>query len=194
LGHKWLLEHIPFPRKDRKLPEFLTPEEVTQVLEAVEESKYRMMLEVVYATGIRTGELVRLKVCDIDSKRKVIVVRNGKGRKERLALLPEVLLYKLRNYYREHRPKEWLFEGKDSHVGTSVIQRACRRAAKLSGIKKRVTPNILRHSFATALLEQGVDLITISDLLGHENIRTTKLYAHVSLKKLQNTSSPLELL
>jgi len=183
LGHKWLLEHIPFPRKDRKLPEFLTPEEVSRLLESVKNPKHKMMLEVVYATGVRTGELVRLKVSDIDSKRKVIVVRNGKGRKDRFTLLPEVLLYKLRNYYREYRPKEWLFEGKVGPSSSSVPQNACKRAARSSGIKKHATPHILRHSFATALLEQGVDLITISDLLGHDNIRTTKLYAHVSLKK-----------
>lgn len=194
LGHEWLAEHIPFPRRERRLPNFLTPEEAKRVLESVEHPKHRMMLETLYGTGVRCGELVRLRVEDIDSGRKVIVVRNGKGNKERLTLLGETLLGKLRNYYRQYRPKEWLFEGRSGHVQEAVPQKACQRAEEDSGVGKRVTPHILRHSFATALLEQGVDLITISNLLGHSRIKTTELYTHVTLKKLQSTSSPLDIL
>jgi len=135
-----------------------------------------------------------LRVEDIDSSRKVIVVRNGKGNKERLTLLSETLLEKLRNYYRQYRPKEWLFEGRSGHTRESVPQKACQRAEQSSMVGKRVTPHVLRHSFATALLEQGVDLITISNLLGHSRIKTTELYTHVTLKKLQSTISPLDLL
>ena len=194
LGHEWMAEHIPFPRREQHLPNFLTPEEAKLVIESVENPKHRMMLETLYATGVRCGELVRLRVEDIDSKRKVIMVRNGKGQKERLTLLGESLLEKLRNYYRQYRPKEWLFEGKSGHAREAVPQKACNRAEQESGVGKRVTPHVLRHSFATALLEQEVDLVTISNLLGHSRIKTTELYTHVTLKKLQKTASPLDLL
>lgn len=194
LGHEWMTEHIPFPRRERPLPSFLTPEEMQVVLDAVSNPKHRMMLETLYATGVRCGELVRLRLEDIDSKRKVVVVRNGKGQKERLTLLSEMLLHKLRNYYRQYRPKEWLFEGKSGHAKEAVPQKACNRAERDSGVGKSVTPHAIRHSFATALLERGVDLVTISNLLGHSRIKTTELYTHVTLKKIQQTPSPLDLL
>lgn len=194
LGHEWMAEHIPFPRREQRLPNFLTPEEAKQVIASVDHPKHRMMLEVLYATGVRCGELVRLRVADIDSKRKVIVVRNGKGQKERLTLLGDELLRKLRIYYRQYRPKEWLFEGKRDHAREAVPQKACNRAELASGVGKPVTPHVLRHSFATALLENGADLVTISNLLGHSRIKTTELYTHVTLKKLQMTTSPLDLL
>lgn len=194
LGFEWMAEHIPFPRRDRPLPHFLTPEEVRQVLSVIEHPKHRMMLEVLYATGVRCGELVRLKVADIDSKRDVIVVRNGKGQKDRLTLLGENLTKRLRDYYRQYRPKEWLFEGMKGHAKEAVPQKACNRAEELSGVGKKVTPHVLRHSFATALLEQNVDLVTISNLLGHSRIKTTELYTHVTLKKIQQTPKPLDTL
>ena len=192
LGHEWMAEHIPFPRRERRIPQFLTAEEVRQVLSAVEDPKHRMMLEVIYATGVRCGELVRLRIEDIDSKRRIIVVRNGKGSKERFTLLSDLLLEKLRNYYRQFRPKEWLFEGRSGHAKEAVPQKACQRAEVKSGIGKRVTPHILRHSFATKLYEDNVDIITISNLLGHERIKTTELYTHITLKKLHETASPLD--
>jgi integrase/recombinase XerD len=194
LGHEWMAEHIPFPRRERPLPQYLTPEEASKVFSVVENPKHKMMLELIYATGLRCGELVRLKLSDIDSKRNVIVVRDGKGNKERLTLLGETLLLKLRNYYRQYRPKEWLFEGRGGHAKEAVPQKACNRAEELSGIGKRVTPHCLRHSFATVLLEQNVDLVTISNLLGHSRIKTTELYTHVTLKKIQQTPKPLDAL
>ena len=140
-----MAEHIPFPRRTRRLPEFLTPEEVRQVFNAVQNPKHLMMLETIYATGVRCGELVKLKVEDIDSTRKVVIVRNGKGGKERLTLLDHVLLEKLRSYFRQYQPNEWLFEGRQGHASTSVPQKACQRAERDSGIGKRVTPHVLRH-------------------------------------------------
>lgn len=192
LGHEWMAEHIPFPRRGRPLPKFLSPEEVAKVIRVVENPKHRMMLETIYATGVRCGELVRLKIDDIDSKRNIIVVRNGKGQKDRHTLLGKALLTNLRNYYRQYRPKEWLYEGRNGHASTNVPQKACKRAEELSGIGREVTPNILRHSFATALLERREELITISNLMGHSRIKTTEVYAHVTLKMLQNTPSPLD--
>jgi site-specific recombinase XerD len=194
LGHEWMAEHLPFPRRNRPLPEFLTVDEVAKVLQAVENHKHRMMLETIFATGVRCGELVRLRVKDIDSARGVIWVRNGKGQKDRLTLLKESLLKKLRAYYRVYRPKEWLFEGKAGHASESVPQKACQRAEQDSGIGRHVTPHVLRHAFSTALYEQGVDLVTISNLLGHSRIKTTERYTHLTLKKLQNTICPLDLL
>jgi integrase/recombinase XerD len=192
LEHEWMAEHIPFPRRERPLPKFLTPSEVSQVFSVIDNPKHLMMLETIYATGVRCGELVKLRVSDIDSKRKVLVIKNGKGAQERLTLLSDVLLKKLRNYYKQYKPKDWLFEGRAGHVATSVPQKACNRAEELSGVGKKVTPHVLRHAFATALLEEGVDLVTISNLLGHSRIKTTELYTHVTLKKLQTTSSPLD--
>jgi len=194
LQHEWMTEHIPFPRRGRSLPSYLTPEEVRKVLSVIENPKHKMMLETIYATGLRCGELVRLKVEDIDSKRDVIIVRDGKGNKERLTLLGEKLLFKLRNYYRQYKPKEWLFEGIKGNAKESVPQKACNRAEELSGVSKKVTPHVLRHSFATVLLEQETDLVTISNLLGHSRIKTTELYTHVTLKKIQNTKKPLDCL
>lgn len=192
LGQEWLAEHIPFPRRDRPLPSFLTKEEVAQVFGAVTDHRHLTMMEVLYGTGVRTSELMNLKVNDIDSKRKVIKVVAGKGGKDRYTLLSDSLLIKLRKYWRVYRPSHWLFEGRNGPAATTVIQKACRRAEEESGVGKRVTPHILRHSFATALLEQGVDLVTIGNLLGHSRIKTTALYTHVTLSKIQNTSCPLE--
>jgi len=194
LGHEWMAEHIPFPRRDRPLPSFLTSEEVKEVFSVVQNRKHLMMLEVIYATGVRCGELVRLRVEDIDSQRKVVVVRGGKGQKERFTILPNTLLLKLRDYYRQYRPKEWLFEGRNGHNKESVPQKACMRAERDSCVGKSVTPHVLRHAFATAQLEQGVDLVTISNILGHSRIKTTEIYTHVTLKKLQSTPSPIDLL
>jgi len=187
-----MAEHIPFPRRGRPLPQFLTSEEASQVLSVVENPKHRMMLDTIFATGVRCGELVRLRVEDIDSKRNLIIVRNGKGQKDRHTLLGEALLSKLHNYYSQYRPKEWLFEGRNGYSSTTVPQKACKRAEERSGVGRHVTPNILRHAFATALLERGEELITISNLMGHSRIKTTEIYAHVTLKMLQNTASPLD--
>lgn len=194
LGHEWMAEHIPFPRRERPLPNFLTPEEMKLVLDAVDHPKHRMMLEVIYATGMRVSEMCCLKPEDIDSKRMVTVVRDGKGNKGRLTLLSETLLERLRVYWKRYKPKEWLFEGRAGHARPAVVQKACARAERDSGVSKKVTPHVIRHAFATALLEQGVDLVTISNLLGHSRIKTTELYTHVTLKKLQSTQSPLDTL
>ena len=195
LEQGWMMPRIPYPRREKPLRHYLTPEEMSQVLEAVDDPKHRMMLEVVYATGVRCGELVRLRVTDIDSKRMVVVVRDGKGHKGRHTLLSESLLAKLRTYYKKYRPKEWLFEGKyDNHADEGVPQRACNKAQAKSGIGKKVTPHIIRRSFASALHENDVDVITISRLLGHAFVQTTEIYTEVTLKKLHKTKSPLDLL
>lgn len=196
LGKEQLMPRIPYPRKTQPIRTFLTPEEVTRLLDAVDTPKHRLMLEVLYATGLRVGELVQLRVADIDSENMTMIVRDGKGHKGRFTLLSPELLLKLRAYYREFRPKEWLFEGRTAagHADECVAQHACTRAAKKAGIKKKVTPQVLRRSFASALHEAGVDVITISRLLGHVHVQTTGVYTNVTLKTLQSTQSPLDLL
>lgn len=196
LGKEQLIPRIPYPRKGQPIRTFLTPEEMRRVLDVIQDRKHRMMLEVLYATGVRVGELVKLRVSDIDSQNMTIVVRDGKGNKGRLTLLSAALLSKLRVYYREYRPQEWLFEGRTAagHCDESVVQHACTKAGTQSGIGKKVTPQVLRRSFASALHEAGVDVITISRLLGHVHVQTTGVYTSVTLKTLQNTKSPLDLI
>jgi len=196
LDKELYIPRIPYPRRDQPIRTFLTPEEVRMVLDSVADPKHRMMLEILYATGLRVGELVALRVSDIDSRNMTVTVRDGKGHKGRLTLLSPALLSKLRDYYREYRPKEWLFEGKtkEGHVDECVAQHACTRAQKKSGIGKKITPQVFRRSFTSALHEAGVDVITISRLLGHVHVQTTGVYTNVTLKTLQKTKSPLDLL
>ncbi len=196
LERESVVSQIPYPRRERPVKDFLTAEEMKTLLNSVSDLKHRTMLEVLYGTGIRVGELVRLKISDIDSKQMVIVVRDGKGHKGRLTLLSEALLQKLRSYYKEYRPKDWLFEGRTraGHADECVAQHACTRAREKSGIKKRVTPTVLRRSFASALHEAEVDVITISRLLGHVHVQTTGVYTDITLKTLHRTQSPFDLL
>lgn len=194
LGQCWKIPRIPYPRRNKPLRDFLTPQEVKIFLEAVANPKHRMMLEVIYATGVRGGELVKLRLSDIDSRRKVVVVQDGKGHKGRLTILSHSLLLKLRSYYKTYRPRVWLFEGRRGPIDVAVAQRACALATIKSGIGKKVTPHVLRRSFTTALHEQKVDVITMSRLLGHASVKTTELYTEVSLKTLHQTICPLDLL
>jgi site-specific recombinase XerD len=146
---------------------------------------------------LRRAELAHLKVGDIDSDRMVIRVRGGKGRKDREVMLSEKLLEALRDHWRRHKPKEWLFPGGRWHnsnepITTKVAWQACQRAAKRAGLEKRVHPHTLRHCFATHLLENGADLRTIQMLLGHSDLEETTVYLHVSKRHLQATPSPLD--
>ena len=158
--------------------------------------KHYAIISTFYATGIRLEELVNLRISDIDSKRMVLVVRNGKGGNDRLVPLSPILLDLLRTYYRKanQKPETWFFPGKDPvlRLGKRAVQDMLSQAKKKAGITKRVSPHILRHSFATHLLEAGTDLRTIQVILGHTNIRTTSLYLHVAAHHLQSVVSPLD--
>jgi site-specific recombinase XerD len=189
-----LVPHIPFPRAARKLPTVLSPEEVTRLLDAVRNLKQRVVLMTIYSAGLRISEAVALKVADIDSKRMVINVRHGKGGKDRTVMLSSQLLTVLRTYVRRVRPRDWLFPGRrtDQPLDLSAVQRACAQACRAAGLGKRATVHTLRHSFATHLLEAGTDLRLIQTLLGHNSIRTTAIYTHVSAQRLQATPSPLD--
>jgi site-specific recombinase XerD len=172
LGKLNVSEHIPLARTEDTLPAVLAPEEVERLLKVVSDPRMRTIFVTIYAAGLRVSEAVALTIHDIDSARMVIHLRQGKGRKDRFVMLSEQLLVILRDYWRQTRPPNWLFPGPDLNrpVTTRSVQRACRRAAHAAGLDKNVTVHTLRHSFATHLLEQGVDIRVIQDLLGHRHI------------------------
>jgi integrase/recombinase XerD len=189
------VEHIPGPRRQRKLPVVLSPAEVDQFFAAVPRLKYRAILMTAYAAGLRVSEVTHLQVGDIDSQRMVIVVRQGKGRKDRHVMLSPRLLTLLRAYWRAARPGgPWLFPGRDPGrpISVKAVQNACQKARRASGLGKHITVHTLRHSFATHLLEAGADLRTIQVLLGHRSLQTTALYTHVSMATLAATQSPFD--
>jgi integrase/recombinase XerD len=182
------------PRRSRKLPKVLSKEEVKAILVAHCNAKHRMMLSLVYACGLRSGELLSIKPGDIDSRRGIIFIRQGKGRKDRIVPSPQKLLQPLRDYYKAYRATNWLFEGQK--VGTRYspksLQSVLKQAVRKAGIRKNVTLHWLRHSYATHLLESGTDLRYIQELLGHKRSRTTEIYTHVSTKNIQDIKSPFD--
>src|ERR1700684_2059646 len=194
LHRKIAIERIPFPRRERKLPLILSREEVKALLEAPPDLRHRAMLAILYGSGLRVSEVARLKVADIDSARNVLWVRSGKGRRDRQALLPPKLRQLLRCYWRSRRPTDWLFPGTrpGQPISVKAIFMACRNAAHSAGIAKSVHPHLLRHAFATHLLEAGVTLRTIQILLGHANLETTARYLQVAHVSIRSTPSPLD--
>jgi site-specific recombinase XerD len=187
---------IPERKQPQQLPEVLSVEEVEQLLDAPSNPKHRILLRTAYATGLRVSELVRLQVNDIHSQRMLIRVDQGKGRKCRYTLLSPRLLAGLRDYFRMARPQTWLFPSPliDGPISKSAAQRAYGNAKQRAGITRGRSIHTLRHCFATHLLEAGVDLKTIQELLGHRSILTTARYLRVSRKHLAATRSPLDLL
>ena len=187
---------IPTPRRPDHLPTVLAREEVERLLNAVGDRKLRTALITIYSAGLRISEAMRLTAQDIDSARMVICVRQGKGRKDRYTILSKQLLDILRDYWRRTRPSHWLFPGRNPSrpMTKRALQLACRRAAEAAGLSKSVTVHTLRHSFATHLLEQGVDIRVIQDLLGHRHIKSTVGYARVAIDMIRQVQSPLELL
>ncbi len=188
---------VRFPRK---LPDVLSVEEVGRLLEAAPNLKYKAALGTAYGAGLRVSEVAALKVDDIDSTRMLIRIEQGKGRKDRNAMLSPQLLALLRLWWREGKrrnvmlPHGWLFPGRSctEPVSTRQINRAVHEAAEVAGIRKHVSPHTLRHSFATHLLEQDVDIRVIQVLLGHSKLDTTALYARVATKTIRAVTSPLE--
>ena len=194
LHQKVPIERIPFPRRERKLPLVLARDEVKALLDAPCNLRHRTLLAILYGSGLRVSEVARLKVSDIDGARNVLWVRHGKGRKDRQALLPPKLRELLRCYWRSQRPTDWLFPSSQpgQPISPKAIFLACRKAAQAAGIRKPVHPHALRHSFATHLLEAGVDIRTIQILLGHANLETTARYLQVADVAVRSTTSPLE--
>ena len=172
---------IERPRKRKRLPEVLSKEEIINIIENTNNLKHRCIVELLYSSGSRRNELLELKPNDIDSKRMMVRIRQGKGNKDRLTILSKNTLEDLRKYYSEYRPKNYLFEGvKGNRYSSSSILSIIVNAAKKAGINRRVTPHMLRHSFATHLLEKGTDIRHIQLLLGHGSTRTTEIYTHVA--------------
>jgi integrase/recombinase XerD len=200
LHRPYLPDQIPFPKRARRLPTVLSPEEVALLIDSAKNLMHRAMLMTLYATGLRRAELCRLKVADIDSQRMVIHVREGKGGRDRDVLLSPKLLETLREYWRWMKPKTWLFPGMvdnwraDVPITEKAAWAAVNEAKKRAGINKRVSPHTLRHSFATHMLEAGADLRTIQVLLGHAKLADTTVYLHLSRRHLQAVASPLEAL
>jgi len=191
------IDYIPIVRQPQRLPVVMTPQEVASLLEAAPGLKWRTALSVAYGAGLRASEVVGLKVSDIDSERMRIRVEQGKGRRDRDALLSPHLLSALRNWWRVARPSVWLFPNRltaFNAVTPRSLNRAFHDAVSKAGIKKPVCLHTLRHCFATHLLEQNVDVRVIQVLLGHKKLETTAVYAHVAAKTLDEIDSPLDLL
>jgi site-specific recombinase XerD len=185
---------IPYGKKPKTLPSVLSPEEVLRLVEAAPPGRDRTLLRTAYACGLRINELLHLRINDIDSARMVVVVRQGKGGKDRLVPLSSRLLDELRAYWRQYRPRTWLFPGArpQQPMHASNVQRMCQRLVARAGLSKRTTPHTLRHSFATHMLEAGVDLLTLQAILGHGNLDTTAHYLHIGTRRLQQLPSLLD--
>jgi site-specific recombinase XerD len=190
-----VVEQIPYPKTTKSLPNVLSKGDIGKIFEATVTLKQKVMLMVVYSAGLRAREAARLKIADIDSSRMLIRVEQGKGRKDRYTLLSQVALETLREYWKQYRPKDWLFP-KDTnpleHVPAGTISTAFMRAKRQANFNKPASCHTLRHSFATHLLEAGVDVHTIQVLMGHTDIRSTTIYLHVSKRNLAKIVSPLD--
>ena len=199
LNKAWSLAETPYPKKVFHLPSILSQQEVARLIDAAHPGLHRTLLITLYATGVRNAELTHLKVSDIDSQRMVIHIQGGKGRRDRDVMLSAKLLEELRAHWHRLRPKPntWLFPGNRHHRGNHPIDTkttwyACKQAALRAGLNKAVHPHILRHCFATHLLEAGADLRTIQILLGHRDLKETTIYLHLSERHLHATTSPLD--
>ena len=193
LGRKEEYYQLNRPRKVKRLPRILTVEEVELLLKNCNNLKHKCILMTLYSGGLRRSELINLKITDIDSRRMLIRISNSKGNKDRYTLLSEKLVQLLRDYFTFYRPKHWLFEGQGGgQYSATSIENIFRKALRKAKIAKHATPHTLRHSFATHLLEQGINLLYIKELLGHSSIKTTEIYTHVSSKQLRKIKNPLD--
>ena len=196
LGKSWMIEHIPFPKQEKRLPVVLSQEELATFFQAVLNLKHRTVLMTMYGSGVRIAEALALHLDDIDSRRMLIRVRQGKGRRDRYTILTATLLARLREYWKGSRPRPWLFPGRtpEQPLTQNAMHRAVRRVRKKAGLKKPLTTHTMRHCFATHLLEAGVDLRTIQVLLGHRSLNTSALYLHVAAGALRSDGKPIDLL
>ncbi len=195
LNRPEVVARIPWPRVPKNVPDVLAGSEVILLLAAVDSLKHRTILMIAYGAGLRIQEACSLQIGDIDSKRMVIKVREGKGDKDRYVMLANNLLQGLREYWKATRPPgPWLFVGQkpNTHIGAAAVRDALKKAVEAVGLSKRVTPHVLRHSFATHLIETGTDIRTIQVLLGHASIRSTQFYTRISTAHLARTRSPLD--
>jgi integrase/recombinase XerD len=189
-----MVDKIYRPKTEKLLPNVLSKEEIKMILNAHGNIKHKTMLSLIYSCGLRRSELINLKHTDIDSKRNIVIIRQAKGKKDRIVPLSIKILDMLRDYFRLYKPKIWLFEGNEagSLYSEQSLQKVLKQALAKVGIKKPVTLHWLRHSYATHLLEAGTDLRYIQEILGHSSSKTTEIYTHVSTKSLQNVKSPFD--
>src|SRR5512139_3388572 len=194
LKREWMVEKIRHPRAKRKLPIVLDLSEVESLFAVTTNLKHKAILMITYSSGLRASETARLKITDIDSKRMLVRITQGKGGKDRYSILSQTTLEHLRQYWRKYRPQEWLFNGakENDHISTNSIQQLFYKAKKQAGISKPVSVHTLRHSFATHLIEAGTSLHHVQLLLGHRSPTTTTVYLHVSKMNLAQVASPLD--
>ncbi|MDD3406387.1 MAG: tyrosine-type recombinase/integrase [Paludibacteraceae bacterium] len=189
------IKHLYPTRKEHHLPEYLNKDEVKRLINSTNNLKHKCILELLYSGGLRLSELLNIKISDIDSKDMIIHIRMAKGKKDRKVMLSEVLLSDLRIYLKKYKPTTFLFEGQNKeHYSAKSVQNVVHLAAQKAGIKKHVTPHTLRHSFATHLLENGVDIRYIQELLGHQSVKTTEIYTHIADISKSAIKSPLDLI
>ena len=193
-GSKLITEQIERPRPEHKLPNVLSKEDVAAILHASQNLKHRTMLSLIYACGLRRGELLNLKPENVDAKRHLLIIVNAKGKKDRVIPISDKVIVMLREYYKIYRPRIWLFEGQEpgTQYSETSLQKVLKHALDYTNIKKPVTLHWLRHSYATHLLEAGTDLRYIQELLGHKSSKTTEIYTHVCEKSLLKISSPFD--
>lgn len=188
------LDHLPYQKRKKVLPRTLSEKEIAALLDAEANLKHKAILMTLYSGGLRLQEALQLRPADIDSGGMRIRIRAGKGGKERYVMLASTLLITLRDYYKSYRPEKWLFYGqtKEDPMHPRSVQRMIGKTAEVAGIRQRVTAHVLRHSFATHLLDRGTNLRYIQELLGHSSIKTTMIYLHVSRRTLTEVVSPLD--
>lgn len=193
LGRILKNDYLKRIKRKSTLPDVLSIEEIKQVLDSIDNLKHKAIISLIYSCGLRISECINLKNIDIDSKRMLIKIVQGKGKKDRLVQLSPKLLDLLRDYYKEYKPKVHLFQGqsKDEYSARS-IQKILKKALEKCNIKKRITVHSLRHSFATHLVEQGTDIRIIQEILGHKDIRTTQIYTHISSASISKVNNPFD--
>jgi len=193
LGMPHRFYHIERPRKEKKLPKVLSKGQIKTMIDSTGNLKHRCIIASLYSAGLRRSELIKLTLHDINSERNLISIKGAKGNTERHTLLSQALLHQLRNYYKEWKPSVYLFEGVNGQpYSETSVATVVRKAAKRAGIMTRVTPHMLRHSFATHLLEDGIELRYIQQLLGHKSTKTTEIYTHVASDHLKKIVNPLD--
>jgi site-specific recombinase XerD len=196
LNKDWDIQRIPYQKTGRKLPVVLSPEEVSKLFEVVTNLKHRAILMTAYAGGLRVSEVTHLRVSDVDGQRMMLRVEQGKGRQDRYVMLSHKLLAVLREYRKAYKTRHWLFAGQNSErpLTRASVHKFFHKARLKAGITKKVSVHGLRHSFATHLLESGVNIRKIQLLLGHRSLQSTQIYTHVARDYLEDTPSPLDIL
>ncbi len=189
-------DDIPTPKREKKLPTVLTKEEVKALINAAEKERDKMIVLMLYSTGLRVSELVKLRVKDFDLNERILYVKGGKGKKDRIVVLGEKMASILKAYFNKHNliGEDFVFfsKHKRNHISVRLVQKIIQKLREEAGIKKEVTPHVLRHTFATHLLEQGENLRKIQELLGHANLQTTQIYTKVSVEELKKVKNPLD--